>query len=318
MLINENKHLEYFAGIFCFNPLDDPHHLERIEKNITSICIAAVRSGLKIKIVVGMNRSEVLIGDRKINGIGEQTETLIQNLNKKYSFDILDYVGTNANSRGYSKLMEYGFTNTDAKKIVIFADDYIMPYFWFDLMEKNFDAMPNAAFMTPATCYVAQDNLRYEIQNYPEWDIRVAEKGDHKKWNFQTIYGGVEIEHINEIAKTFVSNGIIPYCDPPSFETTVFKRSLIKEVGFIHEEYYSCFYDNDYFNMIKDKSFVGYIAKNCFIFHYGKGGTKALYKETADEKFKESPVHHQLISDLEIWNKRWKQNIKPWWGSKET
>ena len=46
----------------------------------------------------------------------------------------------------------------------------------------------------------------------------------------------------------------------------------------------------------------------------GKGGTKSLYKDTADEKFAESPVLEQIEEDCRIWNKRWGGNLKPWWG----
>ena len=191
-----------------------------------------------------------------------------------------------------------------------------MPNFWYDVINFNFKHTRDASFMVPATCFVSQNNLRYDIEYMPEWDVRVANKGDHKKWGYKTIYGGVKIDHINSIARQFVNNGVVPYCDPPSFETTVFKRELIDTVGYIHEEYFCCFYDSDYFKKIQQKKLKGYIAKNCFIFHYGKGGTKALYKETADEKYKESPVEQQLLNDVSVWNKRWRQNVKPWWGNK--
>jgi hypothetical protein len=96
----------------------------------------------------------------------------------------------------------------------------------------------------------------------------------------------------------------------------VFKRELIDQVGYIEDEYTQLFYDNDYFLKIYNRGFKGHIAKNCFIFHYGKGGTKAYYKETADEKFIDSPVDDLLQQDIEIWNKRTGQNVKPWWSKK--
>jgi len=314
-MIAEQK-LDFYGGIFVFNPLDDEYHLERIQNCITSICTAAEHSKHAIKIVVGLNKSIVNFNEQELLGVGPKTIKLIEILKNQYNFDIIEHCGINACSRGYNMLLQYGHKNTDAEKLVIFADDYIMPNFWFDLMELNFKIRSDAYFIMPATCFVAQENLRYDIGFHPDWDVRVAEKGDHKKWNVKTIYGGVKIEHINEIAKQFVNNGLVDYYDPPSFETTIFKRKLIDIVGFIHDEYYSCFYDNDYFKLITNQNLKGYIAKNCFIFHYGKGATKALYKETADEKYEESPVLSQLLSDINTWNTRWNQNVKPWWGKK--
>jgi len=313
MLVSEN--IDYYAGIFCFNPLDDPYHLERIDTCIKSIIRSAKHAKLRIKIVVGLNMS-IVDGNKKIVGVGEKTREEIKEICNLNEIEIIEYNGINANSRGYSMLLEDGKNNTDSRKVVVFADDYIVPFFWFDIMEKNFEFNKDISFITPITSFVAQENLRVMIENHPSWDIRVAEKGDHKRWDYQTIYGGVEISHIDNIAKKFVYNGTTPWTEPPSFETTVFKRELLLEVGEIHPEYHSCFYDSDYFKMIAKKSFKGLIAKNCFTFHYGKGGTKSFYKETADEKYINSPVEGQLNKDIEIWNRRWNQNVKPWWGEK--
>lgn len=311
-----DKELDFFSGIFVFNPLDDEFHLERIENNIISICEAASSTAHRIKIVIALNKSKVKTQNGFVNGTGTKTDNLVSDLKQKYNFSILEYQGVNACSHGYNFLLKYGHQKTDAKYIVIFADDYIMPNFWYDLMSINFKYHKNASFIMPATSFVAQSNLKYNIDLMPEWDVRVAEKGDHKRLNIKTIYGGVKIEHINNIAKQFVNNKNIPFYEPPSFETTAFKRELIDTVGYIHEEYFSCFYDNDYFKMIENKGLTGYIAKNCFIFHYGKGATKALYKETADEKYEESPVVEQLKSDVLVWNRRWHKNVTPWWGKK--
>ena len=96
----------------------------------------------------------------------------------------------------------------------------------------------------------------------------------------------------------------------------MFRRKLIQNTGYIYSEYFRAFYDNDYFRMILLKGFKGAIGENVFIFHYGKGGNKALFTETADAKFKESPVVDQYHSDIAIWNRRWGESVKPWWGSK--
>lgn len=311
MLVNEN--IDYYAGIFCFNPLDDPYHLERIDRCLTSIIRAAKNTKLRIKVVVGLNMSTI-DGEAKIIGVGNETKRKIEALCS--DIEILEYKKTNSCSKGYSMLLEHGKIKTDANKIVIFADDYIIPFFWFDLMDINFKNNQNVTFITPITSFVSQDNLRVNINNHPDWDIRISNKGDHKRWNYQTIYGGVELKHIDDISKKFVENGTVKWTGPPSFETTIFDRKLLEVVGPIHDEYFFCFYDNDYFKIIQQKGFKGLIAKNCFAFHYGKGGTKSLFKETADEKYKNSPVEHKLLSDVKVWNRRWGEFVKPWWGEK--
>ena len=77
MLVNEN--IDYYAGIFCFNPLDDPYHLERIERCLTSIIRAAKNTELRIKVAVGLNMS-MIDGEAKIVGVGDETVQKIKDL----------------------------------------------------------------------------------------------------------------------------------------------------------------------------------------------------------------------------------------------
>ena len=126
MLVNEN--IDYYAGVFCFNPLDDPYHLERIERCLTSIIRAAKNTKLRIKVVVGLNMS-VVQKKQNIIGIGRITKNKIEEICNPLQIEMIEYNGINANSRGYSMLLEYGKLKTDASKIVVFADDYIIPFF---------------------------------------------------------------------------------------------------------------------------------------------------------------------------------------------
>jgi len=304
--------INFYAGVFVFNPLDDESHLERIEKNITSICIARDTSPLSVFVDVLLNKSIV---DNGSLGVGPRTQKLVDTLQDKYGFQVRDYTEENSCARGYRNLLSYGH-QTDAPYVAVFADDYIIPSFWFDTMVKNFNQVKDASFMVASTCNVAQTHLINSFTPHPSWDIRVASKGDHNRLKYETTYAGVEIEHIETIAASFLNQGIVPFSPPPSFETTVFKKELLDSVGYIRPEYYSIFYDTDYFDTICRSGAKGYIAKNCFAFHYGKGGTKALYKDTADEKYANSPYENKLLSDLEFWNKRSGNNIQPWWGSK--
>lgn len=304
--------LDFYAGVFVFNPLDDECHLERIEKTITSICKAAEVSPLTITVDILLNKSVVHDGSL---GVGLRTQELVKSLQSKYGFQIREYTKENSCARGYRDLLSYGH-DTGAKYIVVFADDYIIPSFWFDTMVSNFNRVGDASFITPATCNVVQTNLVNKFKPHPSWDVRVASKGDHNRLNYETTYAGVEIEHIESLASSFLNQQVVAYRPPPSFETTVFKKELLDSIGYFSPEYFAIFYNTDYFETIIRSGAKGYIAKNCFAFHYGKGGTKALHKETADEKYVNSPYEEKLMSDLNLWNKRTGRNVKPWWGVK--
>ena len=306
--------VDFYAGIFVFNPLDDESHLERIEKVITSVCLARNKRsscGCEVFVDVLLNKSIVDSGEV---AVGPKTLELVSDLQDQHSFQVRNYTEENSCSRGYRNILSYGHTKTSAEYIVVFADDYIIPSFWFDKMVENFKNNEDASFMVASTCNVAQSNLINIFTPHPSWDVRVAEQGDHDRLNYETTYAGVEIEHIESIASSFLDYEIIPWSPPPSFETTVFKRNLLDEVGYILPDYYAIFYDTDYFNSIHESGAKGYIAKNCFAFHYGKGGTKSLYKKTADEKYVNSPYEDKLLSDINLWNSRSGNGVTPWWG----
>ena len=275
----------------------------------------AIRSKSTVKIILCLNRSLIKQFSPPICGIGPKTDEFLKQTSDTYGLEIIEYVGANACAEGYRKIMKYLYENSNSSKIVVFADDYIVPTGWFDRMQTNFTNHSEYDFIMPSTSFVWQKNLMKEVQYHPDWDVRVAPKGDHKKWNYKTIYGGVKIEHVDKMAKKFINNPLVPYSGSPSFETTVFRRKLIKNTGYIYFEYFRAFYDNDYFRMILQKGFKGAIGENVFIFHYGKGGNKALFSETADGKYKESPIINQYHSDIATWNRRWGESVKPWWGS---
>ena len=148
--------INFYAGVFVFNPLDDESHLERIEKNITSICIARDTSPLSVFVDVLLNKSIV---DNGSLGVGPRTQKLVDTLQDKYGFQVRDYTEENSCARGYRNLLSYGH-QTDAPYVAVFADDYIIPSFWFDTMVKNFiNQVKDASFMVASTCNVAQTHL---------------------------------------------------------------------------------------------------------------------------------------------------------------
>ena len=311
MLTKELK-ANYFIGIFIFNPLDDPYHFERIENCIDSVANAAARYKKKVRLALCLNLSS--IKNENLIGVGPKTQKMLEEKIEKFDLEKLEYTGRNSCAQGYNHILKHGHKNTEAQKICVLADDYIMPYFWFDIMDRNFQNHHTTSFIMPCTSFVSQQNLKVDIEYHKDWDVRVAEKGYQNTTQYKTIFGGVKQDHVDKIAINCLTDSVIPYTDPPSFETTVFKRELIDKVGYIEDDYSQIFYDNDYFIKIQNSGLKGKIAKNCFIFHYGKGGTKSYYQETADEKYVDSPVQDLLLQDIKIWNKRTGQNVKPWWG----
>jgi len=305
MIVSKDLDIELGIGVLVFNPNDDIKHLERIKKCLQSILITFKLSSFSCYFCICKNTSI---------GIGKNTKKFINRFCIENRVDLLNYNSINANARAYNLILKHIHKNTNAEKICVLADDYIVPVSWVDIMLQNFQIHPGVDFIMPISTFIPQENLRVDIPIHNDWEVKTAPKGDHVKWKYETVYSGVEIEHINEIASIFLMEDVIPYCDPPSFETTIFTRSCIDQVGYIHPEYFSSFYNKDYFRIISKKGMKGLIAKNGFIFHYGKGGTKSFYTDTADEKFVGSPVEHQVVQDLEIWNQRWNENIKPWWG----
>ena len=82
--MSNEENIDFFSGIFVFNPLDDELHLERIKNNITSICEAASTTEKIVKIVVGLNMSKVEVGNKVIGGVGEKTIELVLMLKNKF------------------------------------------------------------------------------------------------------------------------------------------------------------------------------------------------------------------------------------------
>lgn len=75
---------------------------------------------------------------------------------------------------------------------------------------------------------------------------------------------------------------------------------------------------NSLINAMIKSGVLGYISRKSFVFHYGKGGTSSLYKKTGDEKFSGSPVEKNLISDVDLYNKRNNTNAGYWWKKPAT
>lgn len=295
-------------GVLVFNPLDDENHLERVEKSIKSIIRSCENSKYSSRVVIVLNES--IIEHLGIRGVGEKTKKLVNNIIKDTFLDlkILSKSYNNSMARGYNYLLKYFHKETDVDKICVYADDYIIPKKWVDIILDEFNKFSDADFIMPSTTFVAQKNLFVPFKIPTHW-----EKNEIANGNVLGISNGVKIYDIDYISERLNSQRTIRYFAPPSFETTVFTRNFVDRYGYLCGDYYSLFFNREYFERSISRGAKGYISRKSFVFHYGKGGTKALYKETGDEKFAGSPVEINLINDVDLYNKRNNTNIAYWW-----
>jgi hypothetical protein len=284
------------VGVHVFNPTDDTYHNERIQT-----CLNSLQNALKTGSVSG----GMVICLNTFKGLGKACRGIINDFRDKYpDTDIIEQNQVLSPVLGYYKLQQQ-LINKNHNYIVVYADDYIVPSCHFIKIKRLF-SNKNPDYIMPVSCFLPQAKLNKQITIKDSW---IKSK--------YGIHGGVTIEEVNIIAKRYINNLPKPispneWNSTNSFETTIFKSVILKDVGFTDPNFNYLFHNWDLFRRINTK-YHGIIADNCFIFHYGKGGTKSYYKETEDEKYNNSPVDVLLEQDIQYWNKKWGDNVKRWW-----
>ncbi len=298
-------------GVLIFNPQDDVMHLERIEKCITSLVSASNNTSKKVQLMFLMNMS--VIGKPEVQGVGPATQSLVKRLSEKAKNKILIQERKSPHSMNvkHYAYLQSSLNDAGCAKVVVFADDYIVPIKWIDTVLNEFEEFPAADFITPSTSFVAQTNLIVPIKIKPKWQPSIYNN------HVYGITSGISQEDVEEISQKVSSYPTIKYIPSPSFETTVFTNGFLKQHGYVDSRYFSIFYNTEYFKKALSKGAKGYISRKSYVFHYGKGGTAAVEKEKRDEKYKGSPVEKYLLKDIELYNKNTGSCIEPWWGSKE-
>lgn len=301
----------YGIGILIFNPLDDEYHLERIESCLISM-IQAINNynGGKVKLLLLLNNSFVEhIG---LNGIGDLTRKRVVNIleNSDTDYEILEKEYNNSMALGYNTLFKTLFEEYKAKKISVFADDYIIPKNWFRIITSEFNKFESIDYLIPSTSFVAQKNLLVPLKIKEKWTLNKVNDGK----DCVGVSKDISLADVEEISNNSQKYSSISHVGPPSFETTVFKFELLEKHGLLCEDYHFLFFNSEYFMRLKQQGAKGIISRKSFVFHYGKGGTKAVFKKTGDEKHKNSPFEKYLLKDISLYNKRNNKNILPWWG----
>lgn len=298
---------KYSIGVLVYNPFDDEDHQRRISSCLVSLIDAADNFGREnVYIHVLLNMSSPL-GENSAPGVGHATKNLVNNLRGSYkNISIHEYsYKKSMNVKGYALLVECCLIDC-ADYISIFADDYVVPKNWFYIVNSEI-SKHTPDYLTPSTTFVAQTNLLVPIKwnsfpniNYVVSDgVRIGVKS------------GVDSDTVESMAIPAKRCKTIVFTGPVCFETTVFKANVLIKVR-LCSEYYSLFYNIDLFLRIKAAGFKGVLSRKSFVFHYGKGATKAVYS-SGDEKYDSSPAYRFLLNDIDLFNRRNGTNIKKWW-----
>ena len=291
-------------GVLCFNPFDDKEHLERINICLRSLLGTIHHAQRNIKLIVLLNQS--VVGRPDIPGVGPKTKQCVYQLLAASDVDycIKERKAPNSNVRHYHTLQQHLHAREHCQKIVVFADDYIVPTNWIQTVLTEFSRYPKAGYLTPATVFVPQEQLLVPLTLKPHWDVAKQPNG-----RIVGIKRGVSINDVNAIAYSLRRERTLRQKMGQSFETTVFTRRFLDKYGYVDPHYFFIHYNNEYFFKAHTSGGRGIISRRAFVFHHGKGGTSSYYKKTRDEKYESSPVEALLVRDIRRFNKKNNTNI---------
>ena len=235
-------------------------------------------------------------------GVGPKTKQLIYRLLAASDIDYLIKERRSPNSnnvRHYNTLQQHLHEKEHCQKVVVFADDYIVPTNWIQTILTEFKRYPKANYLTPSTVFVPQEKLLVPLTIKPNWKVVKQRNG-----RIVGIKHGVSINDVNAIAYSLRREKTLQKEVGGSFETTIFTRQFLDKYGYVDPRYFSIYYNNEYFLKARASGARGIISRRAFVFHHGKGGTASCYKKTRDEKYEGSPVEMLLARDVRRFNKK--------------
>ena len=298
-------------GLLVFNPFDDADHLERVTHGLQSMINAIHHTDKRAKLSVLMNQT--VVGNPALNGVGKQTEDKVKELLKssdtEYSLGAAQFPDS-MNVAAYHRLQQELHKEDRCHKVVVFADDYIVPCNWIETVFAEFGQHKYADFLTPSSVFIPQKDILVPLELKPEWKL-VKQEG-----RIVGIASGVSMEDVNRMARSHKNKKTIMHMKGRnSFETTVFTDRFLELNGYVHPYYFSIYYNHEYFKRAKNlrNKAIGIISRRSFVFHYGKGGTASLHQKTRDEKYRGSPVEKYLMHDVDMYNKRNAKNVGYFW-----
>ena len=291
-------------GVLCFNPFDDKDHLKRIDRCLRSLLGAIHRAKCKTKFVVLLNQS--VVGRPEMPGVGPKTKQLIYRLLAASDIDYLikERRSPNSNVRHYSTLQQHLHAKEHCQKVVVFADDYIVPTNWIQTILTEFKRHPKVDYLTPSTVFVPQEQILVPLTIKPDWKVVKQHNGE-----IIGIKHGVSIDDVNAISHSLRKERTLRTKVGQSFETTIFTRQFLDKYGYVDPHYFFIHYNNEYFFKAHASGARGIISRRAFVFHHGKGGTASYYRKTRDEKYKGSPAEALLVRDVRRFNKKNNTNM---------
>ncbi len=254
--------------------------------------------------------NQTVVGNPALLGVGRETERTVRQLlrssDAQYSLMAAKFPDSMIVAP-YHRLQQEMHKRDRCHKVVVFADDYIVPYSWIETVFAEFRRYKYADFLTPSSVFIPQKDALVPLELKPEW--KLAKQGER----IVGVASGVSMEDVNRMARSHKDRKTIMHYRANSFETTVFTDRFLELNGHVHPHYFSIFYNHEYFQRAKRNKAVGVVSRRSFVFHYGKGGTASLYQETRNEKYKGSPVEKFLIRDMHLYNERNAKNADYFW-----
>lgn len=184
-------------------------------------------------------------------------EELIKNLQNQYPQKELKFFDAGKNlgfSGGNNIVIKYFLEKEDITHICLLNSDVIVTNYWLDrLLEKDKDVIGP---VTNAAGNEQTVQVDYEVSI----DESIFIKANRYAAKRYSCYKGFVVE--SELV---------------TFFATVLKREVIEKVGLLDEQFYPGSYeDDDYCVRVLKKGYHIYIARDCFIHHFGSGSFSKL------------------------------------------
>ena len=207
---------------------------------------------------------------------------LVQDMQSKYPQQELKLFDAGKNlgfSGGNNVVIKYFLEREDITHICLLNSDVIVTDFWLEyLLEKDKD------IIGPVT-NAAGNEQTIQIDYDANIDSSAITKVNEYAAKRHVYYKDYVVE--SELV---------------TFFATIFKREVIEKVGFLDEQFYPGSYeDDDYCVRVQNAGYHIYIARDCFVHHFGSGSFSKLNME---ERRNISDINRERFERK--WGCKWK------------
>lgn len=218
---------------------------------VTIQCLLKARVKTEYSVCVIENGSK----EKEVQSCKVYIDELIEEGNLNISF--IDAKKNLGFSGGNNLAIKYFLEKDDITHICLLNSDVIVSDGWLDyLLEKDKDVIGPVTNAAGNEQTIAID---YEIDLKDNIDKMIEE-----------VNRFAELRHFNY-------EGYVVESDLVTFFATIFKRKVIEKVGLLDERFYPGSYeDDDYCMRILQSDFQIWIARDCFLHHWGSGSFSKL------------------------------------------